>query len=171
MNKYEFLDGLREQLNGQMSEGNIQSHMRYYQEYIETQVRNGRSEAEVIEELGAPQLIAKTLLDTEAIDSQNDYDRYDTEDYDGYETNDYDVTYSDDFSSTYRAEDDSYGQEGYVKKHTWHIDLSTWYGKLLVIAVTILIIAALLFVIGTVVPILIVVFLILSVISYFKKRR
>lgn len=198
MNKKEFLDGLREQLTGQMTEEKIQSHIRYYQEYIEVQMKNGKSESDVIGSLGTPQLIAKTLLDTQ-VDNSDEADRYsayhyrgfeagnqngyEEEYYDQYEANEYDVTYGDDFSSTHRQENDSYSNNsygnnyytretnGYVKNHTWHIDLNTWYGKLLVIAIAILVVAALIFVIGTIVPILIIAFLILTVVSYIKSRK
>lgn len=174
MNKKEFLDGLYEQLHGQMDEGKIQSHLRYYQEYIETQMKNGTAEAEVVGMLGAPQLIAKTLLDTET-DSYGDYT--DSAASAQYDTNEYDATYGDDFSSTHRQDNGeyeknpyAYGADGFTKHRSWHIDLNTWYGKLLVIAVAVLIIAGLLFIIGTIIPVLIIVFLILTVFSYFKSR-
>ena len=66
MDKSEFLEILREQLSGQMQEGKLAAHVRYYQDYIEEQVRNGRGEADVLAELGDPRLIAKTLMDTNA---------------------------------------------------------------------------------------------------------
>ena len=65
MNKKEFLDTLREALSGSMQEGKTAAHIRYYQDYIDRQIRNGRSEKEVLDELGDPRLIAKTLLDTD----------------------------------------------------------------------------------------------------------
>ena len=37
--------------------------MRYYEDYIQSQVRSGRDEQQVLDELGDPRLIARTLLD------------------------------------------------------------------------------------------------------------
>ena len=66
MNKKEFLDILYEQLSGQMPEGNVAAHVQYYRNYIEEEQRKGRSEDDILNELGDPHLIARTLLDTEA---------------------------------------------------------------------------------------------------------
>ena len=63
MNRKEFLEILRSQLAGQMQEGKAAAHIRYYEDYIQSQVRGGRSEQEVLQELGDPHLIAKTLID------------------------------------------------------------------------------------------------------------
>ena len=69
MNKKEFLDILYEQLSGQMPEGNIAAHVQYYRNYIEEQQRTGRTESDILNELGDPRLIARTLLDTETEES------------------------------------------------------------------------------------------------------
>lgn len=71
MNKKEFLDILYEQLSGQMLEGNVAAHVQYYRNYIEEEQRKGRSEDDILNELGDPHLIARTLLDTEAPASGN----------------------------------------------------------------------------------------------------
>ena len=65
MNRTEFLDTLRSQLSGQMHEGKVAAHVRYYEDYIQSQVRSGRDEQQVLDELGDPRLIARTLLDTD----------------------------------------------------------------------------------------------------------
>ena len=52
MNKKEFLDILYEQLSGQMPEGNVAAHVQYYRNYIEDAVTQGRTETEVLNELG-----------------------------------------------------------------------------------------------------------------------
>ena len=65
MDKNEFLDILRSQLSGQMPEGQINTHIQYYRNYIEERMQSGNSESEVMRELGDPRLIARTLLDTE----------------------------------------------------------------------------------------------------------
>ena len=58
MSRREFLEVLRGQLSGQMTQGRAAAHVRYYEDYIQSQVRNGRSESDVLAELGDPRLIA-----------------------------------------------------------------------------------------------------------------
>ena len=70
MNRTEFLDTLRSQLSGQMHEGKVAAHVRYYEDYIQSQVRSGRDEQQVLDELGDPRLIARTLLDTDVDSGQ-----------------------------------------------------------------------------------------------------
>ena len=72
MNRTEFLDTLRSQLSGQMHEGKVAAHVRYYEDYIQSQVRSGRDEQQVLDELGDPRLIARTLLDTDVDNGQLD---------------------------------------------------------------------------------------------------
>ena len=85
MNKKEFLDILYEQLSGQMLEGNVAAHVQYYRNYIEEEQRKGRSEDDILNELGDPHLIARTLLDTEAAASGNPQTtEYYSESYNGH---------------------------------------------------------------------------------------
>lgn len=58
-----------------MLEGNVAAHVQYYRNYIEEEQRKGRSEDDILNELGDPHLIARTLLDTEAarIRKSSDY--------------------------------------------------------------------------------------------------
>ena len=58
MTKQEFLSGLETALSGEVSQQVFLENMRYYQGYIEDELQKGRSEAEVLEELGSPRLIA-----------------------------------------------------------------------------------------------------------------
>ena len=62
MTRAEFLGELRETLSGNMSESEVQSNLAYYSSYIDDEVRKGKTEKEVLEELGSPFAIAKTLL-------------------------------------------------------------------------------------------------------------
>ncbi|MDO4523397.1 MAG: DUF1700 domain-containing protein [Eubacteriales bacterium] len=63
MNKREFLDTLRAQLTGSLSPTEIEGHLHYYNEYITEAVASGRTEQEVMDELGSPVFIARTLMD------------------------------------------------------------------------------------------------------------
>ena len=62
MVKQEFLDRLRRSLTGNLEYRKIEEHIRYYSEYIDSCIRQGIPEEEVMRELGDPRLIAKTLV-------------------------------------------------------------------------------------------------------------
>ena len=61
MSKSEFLKKLKEELLATVSDDTIRDQINYYDNYISDEVDKGRSEKEVIEELGDPRLIAKTI--------------------------------------------------------------------------------------------------------------
>lgn len=63
MNREEFLNHLAAALNGEVPAGVIQENLRYYDEYIRGEAAKGRSEEEVIEEIGGYRLIARTIID------------------------------------------------------------------------------------------------------------
>ncbi len=62
MNKIEFVDTLRRSISSVGDYAFVNETIDYYQNYIETAIRQGRSEEEVMEELGDPRLIAKSIL-------------------------------------------------------------------------------------------------------------
>ena len=64
MNKEAFIDTLRRALYGKVSDYELTDHVRYYEDYIRQEMNRGRSEQEVLEELGDPRLIARTILET-----------------------------------------------------------------------------------------------------------
>lgn len=64
MNRQEFVDRLRAALNGRIAPALVEDNVRYYQEYIAVEMRKGRSEQEVLESLGDPRLIARTIIGT-----------------------------------------------------------------------------------------------------------
>ena len=64
MSKNEFLTILRGQLTGKIPTSEVASQIDYYEAYISGQMAKGVSEETVVEELGDPRLIAKTLIDS-----------------------------------------------------------------------------------------------------------
>ena len=112
MSKTEFLDILYNQLSGQMPEGNVAAHVQYYRNYIEDEQQKGRTETEVLSELGDPRLIARTLLDTEvgAGNPQNG--------------STYSAIYNE-ADSYYNKYDSSDSARGHVKKHSFKLDHGT----------------------------------------------
>ena len=63
MEKEEFLRTLGGALSGEVPQHIIQENLRYYDNYISDEMRKGRTEADIIEELGGPRIIAKTIID------------------------------------------------------------------------------------------------------------
>lgn len=63
MSKQEFINILRTSLNGQVPSAVVSENVTYYEDYINSQIRMGRSEQEVLQSLGNPRLIAKSIID------------------------------------------------------------------------------------------------------------
>lgn len=64
MNKQEFIDRLRAALNGRIPAPQVEDTVNYYQDYINMEMRKGRTEEEVLQSLGDPRLIARTIVQT-----------------------------------------------------------------------------------------------------------
>ena len=71
MSKQEFLDTLRRALARELSEGEVADNINYYWNYIEQEIAFGKSEEQVLSELGDPRLIARTILQ---VDEQREED-------------------------------------------------------------------------------------------------
>ena len=69
MTKQEFLDGLRRSLVSGLEASEVNEHINYYSQYIDSQIRTGIPEEEVMASLGEPRLIAKTLLGMEDVET------------------------------------------------------------------------------------------------------
>ena len=73
MNKAEFLEQLRLSLNGRMDASQVMDNLRYYEEYINSQLRQGKTEEDVMSMLGSPRLIARTITDANTDGCQAGY--------------------------------------------------------------------------------------------------
>ncbi len=63
MTKQYFLVQLQRELNSRIGSQNAASFVEYYQEYIEIELRKGRSIEEIMEKLGSPGLIARSITE------------------------------------------------------------------------------------------------------------
>lgn len=98
MKKEEFLSGLRAALALEIPDSEIESNLRFYEDYINGKIKEKEEEI-VIDELGDPRLIAKTIIETYQIahgpmyqNNKNDksYNKsYEYEDYNDNEGDDY----------------------------------------------------------------------------------
>ena len=118
MSKQEFLQRLRETLTGEVPGNVIEDNIRFYDEYISTEVKKGSMEDEVIASIGDPRLIAKTIMEANENASASGKSYY--ESYSGSTRN----VYED-------QEDTGHGMH--------YIDLSKWYWKALALGALILV--------------------------------
>lgn len=81
MEKQEFLEKLRQALGGKVSPEVMADTMDYYEEYINTELRLGRTSDEVMEALGDPRLIARTIVETKGGKNGDDSAPADGEEY------------------------------------------------------------------------------------------
>lgn len=92
MSKNEFLKKLKSALEVDLSQSQINEQIAYYDNYITTEVKNGRSEQDVLDELGDPNLIAKTIKqvspDSNVNTSDNSYSYNNNSNYSGNYDND-----------------------------------------------------------------------------------
>ena len=93
MSKYEFLNQLEEQLQGFVSNQEVKESVQYYQSYIEEEIRGGRTEEEILEDLGSANSIAKAIIEAKGHGANHEtiYDE------------------SDNYSGRYGSENEPYG--------------------------------------------------------------
>lgn len=81
MKKEKFLEILKERLKNELSSREVEYHINYYKKYIEDEIATGKSQEEIIEMLGDPVMIAKTIIDASGNNNQfhnsnMDYNKY-----------------------------------------------------------------------------------------------
>lgn len=57
------MDRLQRALAGGVNSSQVAENVRYYQDYIDTEIRKGKSESEVLTGLGDPRLLAKSIIE------------------------------------------------------------------------------------------------------------
>lgn len=73
MNRHEFLKQLESALEAEMSPAKVKGHVEYYRSYIAEELKNGKSEKEVMELLGDPWVIARTIIDSPLNETDSQY--------------------------------------------------------------------------------------------------
>lgn len=159
MTRQSFLQELQAALQGEISQSAINEHVKYYENYIIEEARKGRTEEEVIQQLGNPRLIAKTLIDTTEQFSQSAGKEY-YSDNNRQETKGKRKGFHADYSGT----------DGWDLR-LGRLKLNTWYGKLLLIILAIAIIVVVAQIVAFLLPIIVVIVLVLVVISLVLGNR
>lgn len=151
MTKIVFLDKLKKALGNDLPGAVVQEHVNYYHNYINEEIGKGRSEAEVIRELGDPWAIARNIIASEEVKGNA------KETYDGYEPE--------------RQADHTWNRNTAI--HVFGID--SWWKKLLLILGVIgvvlvigVVIGGLLSLLMPLIPVLIVIWVVIRVLN---RRR
>ncbi len=154
MTKEEFIEQLEDTLVGEVSNAVVYDNKQYYQRYIFREVKNGRSEKEVIDGLGDPRLIARTIIDMENIENKN------------YNPN---VSFTEDIDNT---------KQKFGNIYLGKLNLNTWYGKLIASVIGIFMLLLVIWVIAGIVsmlfsivtPILSIIFIVWAVRKIIKTK-
>ena len=72
MNTGEFLNRLEDALRGKVSNQVIEANLQYYRDYITGEIRKGRTEEQVMDDLGDPRLIAVSYTHLDVYKRQGD---------------------------------------------------------------------------------------------------
>ena len=112
MSKKDFLNLLKQSLSGEVNHDIIEQNIKYYDQYISSQ--NGR-ERDVIETLGDPRLIARTIIESNKIAKQKGV-------YSGYQA------HSSDYNEQTRNSNDAQKKQGSGIFKLFNIK---WYHKVI----------------------------------------
>ncbi len=139
MDRNEFVSTLRAILTGEVPGDVVEDNVRYYNSYISQEIASGKSEKEILESLGDPRLIAKTIIDI----------------YQGPE-------------KEVRME---YDQETGRSPEYHHVNMNTWYSRLLTFVIIGLILIVVFTFLSWILPILLPVILVVWFIRLLLQRR
>lgn len=147
MNKNEFIEKLQRTLAGGLNSSQVAENVRYYQEYIESEIRKGITEEEVLAQLGDPRLLAKSIIEAnkhagESYGSNREYDE--------------------------ELTDDSAGAGRYGGGYERRIMLPGWLMMVIITVVVILVIGIATSLISLFAPVIIVGLVILLIVKLFK---
>ncbi len=152
MTKSEFLEKLRQALANDLTDSEVQGHVSYYAGYIDEEVSKGRSETEVVEELGDPWTISRNIVGMKDIGETIGS---------GSDTGHPEYTYDED--------------EGYSQVHTHSFALDTWWKKVAAMLIAVCAFILVMTIVGGLLsilaPIIIPVLLVLLLVQVFRQRR
>ena len=129
--KRRFLQELKEALKGNVSEPVLAESISYYDGYFNDEIKKGKSEQQVYDDLGPARIIAKTIIDTKGSAVSGTY--YDEGTEGQYYSSSYDKTYG------YDDEETRKGWHINIDRNTGHtslafgrLDFSTVLGKIVI---------------------------------------
>lgn len=137
MNRQEFLDELRRTLNRELDAAEVADNLNYYSSYIEEQMRKGKTESQVLEELGDPKLIARTIL---TVDEQREEHLYGGSSAQSVYTEYEDGAYQEE--PGYETYESAGANRGFQGKH-FSVKASSWKGWAILILILLVVFAVL----------------------------
>ncbi|MEF9998822.1 MAG: hypothetical protein RSA90_04180 [Lachnospiraceae bacterium] len=148
MNRSEFLQQLREALENDLSGKVIQENVDYYNSYITEEVRNGQTEKSVLDMLGDPWIIARTIIDSSKAESGE---------------------------HVYEPQNNGYQQESDFNSGKIHqFELNTWWKKLLlmlaIMGIICVVMAIFSGIISLAAPLIIPILIIVFILRIFRNR-
>lgn len=144
MDKYEFIKKLSKALTGKIDGMELEDTIRYYEDYIDGEIKKGKQEAQVLKELGDPRLIAKNIASVKGNGSAGSY-------------------YEEENGQTIWQEEAPGGPAG--RK------MPGWLIAVLILLAVIVILGIAFSVIWSLLPVIIPVFIAISLFRFFTRRR
>lgn len=120
MTRDEFLKILEEALAGEVPEAVIRDNLNYYSSYIAQETAKGRTVSEIVEEIGEPRMLARTIIDSS--EAGGETGATDNGTNSGYGT----------YDNPNRAGADAPAGGTYAQFGSHYFDLSKWYWKILI---------------------------------------
>lgn len=176
MNREEFIGVLERTLRGAgASEALIWDNINYYSNYFREEMNKGRSEEDIIGELGDPRLIAKTIIgvleDDGYEETSGNYEEAGRGDHQREEDYQNSNKYGNDRNGGFRAE---FGENGWDVR-LGNFKVNSWYGYLLIGLIIFAVLSLVMAVIGgifsLIAPIAVPLLVILLVVRLFSKRN
>ena len=167
MGKQEFVDKLRMALNGRVAPEQVTENVRYYEDYINAQIRMGKSELAVLEELGDPRLIAKTIIDTRDMVDAGSAEYHDSEyrnsgyQNGGYQNNGYQ-------NNGYRREKYQEERETHNKATIGGVQIPRWLWNVLMVIAAVLILSVVFSILSFLAPFIIVMLVVALLVKLFR---
>lgn len=153
MNKQEFIDRLRATLNGRVSPNLVIENVNYYEDYINTEMRKGRTETEVLQSPGDPRLIARTIIETNGSEAQAEQQSAEYQNS-GYRNAEY----------QYRESGEQYQNSPVVKK----FQLPGWLWAIIVILIVGIVLSVVLSILSFLAPVIIVFAVVIFLVKLFR---
>lgn len=156
MTEYEFLEKLKKALENDLDSRTVQENMDYYRSYIEEETRHGRSEGEVLEELGDPWVLAQSVINM-------------AESRSGIEAG------SGDRNGQRESWSGNAGGQGYsdTRIHTYMVN--GWWKRLLfllgVIGIVLIVFAVIGGLISLIMPVLLPIFVVVLILRFIRRMR
>lgn len=146
MDRLEFTDKLQRALAGGLGSAAVAENVHYYREYIDMEIRKGRSEEEVLASLGDPRLLAKSIIEANKRTGMNEgtNQNYDEE-----------------------TPDHVYGEQ---RETGQAVRVPGWLILLILVVVFLLIIGVVFSVISILAPIIIPVLVVVLLVNFFRGR-